>query len=152
MTSKTLRIQIGNMCPKLTRSLADSMRYTAREKQYELCIESTPLGEELAEKVESDGAKIYVLIVNSIVFEDISDSDSPAHLENTLHLITDIKVLHNRSVIAMAGTDVVEEHPSVIGKIEKTADFFFQMPVQLTEFEEVFRICLDNVARSRQPV
>ena len=150
MTSKIIPIQIGNMCPKLTRSLANIMRHTARDIQYDLCIEWTPLGDELAEKAQIDSAKIYVLIVNSIVFEDQSASDSQPHLENTLNLITNIKVFNNRPVIAMATESVVEEYPNIIGKIEKTADFFFQLPAQLADFEIAFRMCLDSVTSSLQ--
>ena len=150
MTNKTLRIQIGNMCPKLTRSLANSMRHTAKKKQCELCIEWSPLGEELAEKVQNDGAKIYVLIVNSIVFETPSDSSPSAHLENTLQLITNTKVLNNRPVIAMAAPNVVEDYPLVTAKIKKTADFFFELPLPLADFEMAFRTCLDYAVQSQQ--
>ena len=55
-------------------------------------------------------------------------------------------------VIALAAPCVVEVYPGRFERIKDTADFYFTLPVQLTDFEKVFRICMDHVARSRHPV
>ena len=53
----TIRIQIGNICPNMTSSLARFMRGMT-EGIYDLQVESTYNGNELANIVENDASDI----------------------------------------------------------------------------------------------
>ena len=136
---KQLRVLMGNFDDALNGSILDLIQLMIKNK-YELNFFRSDYGPEIMDLAERELIDIFILVINNIdhwAFNALED-----RLEASLKLITQIKAIYEKPVIALCGW---RKDTSVIDRAKQYADFFFLMPFEFDVLKDAIEKCLDKI-------
>jgi hypothetical protein len=85
---------------------------------------------------ESHTICLFVLFLNNNVFPD-GNMPSSERMRQALRLVSDLRVIYNKPIIALSGLPEYARHATMVG-----ADYFFRSPFELDEFRWAAFDCL----------
>lgn len=150
LKKQQVRVLIGNFDDDLTDLFHVLIKQVIKDK-YDLKVRSSFYGEEILKLAAKESVDLLILIINNISFRP--ENSVQDRLENSLHLITEIKTRHGRPVIALSGLG--ENYSSLIAKAKLAADFYFPLPFETDAFMKAIEKCLtmlngfDEISRKR---
>lgn len=109
--------------------------------KYDPIIRVSPYCDDILEYAENGSIDIFILVINNLCFSGVESSSSSIddQLEKSLQLITQIKTICARPVIALSTFD---ESSPLITRSKLIADFYFQMPFKPEPFLEAIEECI----------
>jgi hypothetical protein len=149
LNKRQIRVVIGNGEENINELISELIKDVINNK-YGLTIKSVFYGEELMEIAENNDADIFIVIVNNIRFRPFYPPQE--RIEKSLHLITQIKKMLGKPVIALYPPLIKLDTGVTIPLEEKVkqtrADFYFPLPSNPDDFKMAFEKCIGLVRPS----
>jgi len=128
-----VRVLMGNFDDALNESLFEYIELIFKNNYYLKFFISNDR-QEILEIADKESVDIFILVINNIGnFNVVED-----RLENNLQLITQIKMIYGKPVIALCGW--WDNDDSIIERAKISADFFFFMPFEFEVFKDAIEI------------
>ena len=145
-----VHVLIGNLENSITEVICRCIDEVARSK-CNLRVISTGYAQELLELARSHEVDIFIFVLNNIGLPSPSENYPPENrIEKVLEIITHIRTVYRRPVIAFAGWP---DDPSLAEKARLAgASFFYRLPFSVKDFQEVFSRLLSMVFEGRRYV
>ena len=136
-----VKVIIGGWEPGITDSIAE---YLKMKENYDLKIMISSKSKDILEIAKNDSADIFIIDLNDIDNPDVFITE---RLENSIQLITKIRKIYKKPVIAFSGW---QDEP-LINDARSIVDFFYKSPVNLETLGKDFDKCVEKMIANEQP-